>query len=146
MLEGYAREAWERLLALGYPSPIRKMRTVQGAGAAPVIEIEFCDPAAAEASAGCQGMSEQALAHVANARCEADGRYPDGEAVIRIRSNALGMPPPVVYYVLAHELFHAFSLRGMPAGERFCSDEVPAWLSEGAAVFAGFWLVTGIGH
>ncbi len=105
----------------------------------PTVAIQFCDPKAASSSANCRSNSSDFLAYAHTSQCAADQSWPPDTTTIVIGQAVVSAPEPIAYYLLAHEVFHLFSMRAGAAGRHLCAGTVPQWVTEGIAVFGGFW-------
>lgn len=138
-IESMVRDAWQRLASLGFPSPLTRMKRRIDSSGPPTVAIQFCDPQAASSSANCRSNSSDFLAYAYTSECTADESWPPDTTTIVIGQAVVSAPEPIAYYLLAHEVFHLFSMRAGAAGRYLCADSVPQWVTEGAAVFSGFW-------
>ncbi|MEZ5740288.1 MAG: hypothetical protein R3E68_13085 [Burkholderiaceae bacterium] len=138
-IEGMVADAWQRFAALGYTQPTPLMQRRIDSSGPPTVAIEFCDPQAAASSDNCKGNGSDFLAYVHTSQCSSDDGWLPDKTTIVVGQALAAAPDAIAYYLLAHEVFHLFSMRASVAGRHLCSTSVPQWVTEGIAVFGGFW-------
>jgi len=140
-VEGYANEILAKLKNMGFSPPQKTSEGnrigdfVKGRDGSPVIFISYNH----EKEGGFASATSQ---------CSEDGRFIDNLGWIKLGPKISTFPPHVIYWFVAHEMFHTLQY-SQPAFLQAQTCGMPPWLGEGTANAVGLKMMEehfGVGH